>query len=250
MKNLDKLLIVKERLNFILEISKIKEHFRGIDKAIKYGPTVYDWSHPYENFSALRFYLILTCFDILGQTDEWSDYDTWLVSNAKKNERENIFNKHREKDLNKLLISINKDYKEIYGVKKSFVNFIRKIISDKNRGLLYASISGIKLLTESSGGRIDLTDKQKEDFLFKIRNSFTHKGISIGDKAGGIFDLEKPLPHNDKNIPKWFYQEIHRCKLNGDHVAISVRKWPLLLIEIVEGTVKELEEKHKNLRCV
>ncbi|WNH10852.1 hypothetical protein [Thalassobellus suaedae] len=230
----EKIKLVEERLKFINQLTDLKENFRGNDKAIS-GKEPRNWQHPYEHFSALRFYLLITCFDILGQSNDWQDYGSWLQSKNKANERNKVISKHQKRESNDFLISVNKDYNEIYGVKKSFLKFIREVITDKNRTKLFDSIKGTKKLTDdiynddgtvtvSTARRIELTQNQKEDFLFKIRNSFTHKGVSIGDKAGGIFDNEKPLKFGIEE-PVWMFHSIHYQKIKGDTIIFSIRRW-------------------------
>ena len=197
----EKLILVKSRLNFIQELSEIKEHFRGTKKIIHV--TEQEYSHSYIQFSALRIYLTLTCFDILGQPDDWRDFNSWLKSNRHSKERIEIFTKHDKKDLLDSIISIHEEYLSIYGVKRSFFKFMREIISNQDREKLFNSIKGQKSITKTKynpdgtttlgiGIQIELTDNQKEKFLFDIRNSFTHNGISIGDATGGIFKTEEP----------------------------------------------------------
>src|SRR5690606_15949133 len=202
--------------------------------------------------SALRIYLALTCFDILGQSDDWKDYGNWLSSKKKADERNNIIDKHHKKELNDILISVNKEYNKIYGVRRSFLKFIYEVISDDDRAKLFDSIKGAKTFTfdiikedgsikvGTNAKRIELTQKQKEDFLFNIRNSFTHKGVSIGDIAGGIFETEKPTKFPGTENPVWTYNAIHYQKIKGDTIMFSVRKWPFVLIEIIENTISKL----------
>src|SRR5690606_8549472 len=99
----DKIGLIKERLEFIKQLTDVKEHFRGRDKVIR-GNGPRDSDHPYRHFSALRIYLALTCFDILGQSDDWKDYGNWLSSKKKADERNNIIDKHHKKELNDILI--------------------------------------------------------------------------------------------------------------------------------------------------
>ena len=242
----EQLEIVRERLNFINELSEVRKHFRGPGKTKNLG--IRTVTHSYEHFSALRIYLCLTCFDILGQPDNWTNFNSWLESKSRTDERNEILKKHSKKNHQDFLISVHKDYNNIYGVRKSFFQFIKKSLSAENKVKLFRSIAGQKQLkgsvinsngsmTPGTGINIELTQKQKEYFLFNIRNSFTHKGISMGNSFGGFFDEDQPLDIGDEK-PVWLFQTIHRQKINGNLILFSVCRWPLVLIEIIKDTIK------------
>jgi len=44
----------------------------------------------FHHYTPLVVYLLLTCFDRLGQPSDWMDFGSWLQSNKKKEEREQV----------------------------------------------------------------------------------------------------------------------------------------------------------------
>ena len=85
-------------------------------------------------------YLRLTCFDQLGQPMERRTFSDWLISKKKRAEREK-FIKEIETD-NKLEFTekLYSKYQEIYGVKKSFFNFVNNTISTHTKDKLLMHI--------------------------------------------------------------------------------------------------------------
>jgi len=244
----DKLILVKSRINFIKELSEVREHFRGIEKAIHLNDR--EWTHSYLQFSALRIYLALTCFDILGQPDDWRDFSSWLKSKSHLSERSKILAKYNKENLQNAIVSIYDDYQNVYGVKRSFFKFIREIISQNDREKLFNSIKGQKRITEpkynpdgtttlGTGIQFILNEDQKERFLFDIRNSFTHKGFSIGDAASGIFKNEEPILLPDREEPIWLFHGIHSQQIGKDYITFQVQRWPFVLLEIIENTIEK-----------
>ncbi|MDO6759610.1 hypothetical protein Q4566_05300 [Tamlana sp. 2_MG-2023] len=237
--------LVESRILLIKQLIEAKEHFRGRDK-IKNLPDRY-WTHSYKDYAALRVYLALTCFDILGQPNDWMDFNSWLRSKKRKKEREEIIDKSLTYNYSEFILSVNNEYNKIYGVKSSFYKFIQEVLSQENKQKLFDSIkTSIQLTprivkptgtTLATGREIKLPIERKEKFLFNIRNSFTHKGVSIADPAGGIFDNEKPSLWPPDWKPKWGFSGIHKETINGDLITFSVRRWPFILIEIIEDTI-------------
>ena len=251
-QNPEQIELVKNRLFLIQQLTEAKEHFRGKDK-IKKLENRY-WTHSYKDFSALRIYLALTCFDILGQPNDWIDYKSWLISKKTKEERDVILNQVPKTE--NYLIEVYNQYNRIYGVKSSFYKFIRDIISQKDRQKLFESIRTSKQITPqilnkksttvATGRRIEVKTETKEKFLFEIRNSFTHKGISIGNAGGGIFEDDKPFFIPGDDYPTWGFTGIHKKKMNGDLITFSVQRWPFVLTEIIENSLEKIEKKNES----
>lgn len=247
MQDQDKLELVKDRLHLLSLLIDSKSQFSGAGKMRK-DNNIYQ-SHPYKDYTALRYYLVLTCFDILGQPNDWKDFQSWLISKKSKKERDSIIEKNGNKDKIDLIKLVHSEYSEIYGVKNSFYKFIREIISKENQQKLFDSIAtSIEIspdiitkdgVRSSMGKSIILEKTHKEKFLFEIRNSFTHKGISIGINMTGLHDFDKPIPYPPDWNPKWLFNPILKKKINGDTIWFKVRRWPFVLIEIVEDTINQ-----------
>ena len=240
--NPERIQIVKERIALVNKLTSVRESFRG-NQLIEGGGKDNSWTHPYKHYAALRNYLLLTCFDILGQTEDYIDFFSWLQSKKLKEERENIIKKCEGTDIVLNMINVHKEYNSIYGISKSFHRFIYQILSDENRNKLFDSIDiKRRSVSDSKPIEINVSEKMKSDFLFLIRNSFTHKGKALASPTGGVyypFDGEEK-PFFDPVLKKemwgyfWNYSEVKE-KYRTDYFA---RKWPSLLVEIIEDTIK------------
>ena len=125
---------VRSRLEFINQLNSVNEAFRGTH-LIKHTENN-GWTHPYVHFSGLRFYLILTCFDILGSNKDFLPFPDWLSSNSPsvKDQRDALFSNLSVKELTPNNVAkLYNEYNKIYGIKKGFIRFITDIISEKDR---------------------------------------------------------------------------------------------------------------------
>ncbi|MDQ2179104.1 hypothetical protein [Marinifilum sp. D714] len=231
---------VRARLEFVNKLTTVKEAFRGTELVRKSENG--DFIHPYIHFDGLRFYLILTCFDILGSTTEYLPFSNWLTSSSTKNEREEIFGQINNSELTPESVNnLYLHYNKIYGVTKGFKRFITEILSDENRKLL---LDNIMIRKFDSVSKIQLeyapSDSKKINFLYQIRNSFTHTGEPYATPASGIFDIIEDGIIMD-GVRKWGYYCIHIEKNNKFYYEYYVRKWPLVLIEILNNTIETIK---------
>jgi hypothetical protein len=226
---------VEERIEFIKTLYSLRDEFKGPDKIQITGNN--SWTHPYKHFDGLLYYLLLTCFDILGQNGTFIDFSSWLESKEKLEEREKIFKQYPATQDNRYLSAIYKEYNNIYGVKRAFFNFIEKIMSPENRLKLHDSIKIVKYdKFEIKIEDFRPTAKQKNEFLFQIRNSFTHKGVSTGSEMPGIFPDYGVIGNKNTSKDRGYYA-IRREK-KADYILIyGVKNWPQLLWGIVESTL-------------
>lgn len=212
-------------------------------------------TNPYVHYSGLKNYLLLTCFDILGQNLEWKDFNSWLNSKSKKSEREKIFEKHKYLEFSERIKKVNEEYLLIYGVRRSFDNFVLNHLSEENRKKLYNSIKAQKKVRDSEyipgkgirvGGseKIEISDSEKLKLLFKVRNSFTHKGVPIGSLSEISFEkASKILAVHNINFTHSFV--IYRELVKKEHLSYIFFGWPNLLIEILEDYLKSFPETKK-----
>lgn len=247
----DRRKLVLERIQLVNQLTNVKNHFKGRHLTEKTGKNTV--THPYKHYFALRNYLLLTCFDILGQPSDWLDFKSWLISKRKSDERKVVLENIQTVNKVDITKSIYEEYLKIYGVKNSFYRFIREIISAKNRSNLFKSISANRITSEAEefedgthttrgAENYKISDQQKEKFLFNFRNSFTHKGVSFGHAGAGIvsepFDLEGPQLYDKNEGPFYLALSVHEEKINGEIIVYKVSKWPELLIEIIESEIK------------
>lgn len=138
---------------------------------------------------------------------------------------------------------IFREYNEIYGVSKGFKRFINEIIAEDDRKNL---INNIKVRKIGKNPNKELkykasSEDKKINFLFKIRNMFTHTGASYASPGGGIFEDDgKSMIIDGKEM--WGYQPIYYIHKSDFYYEYSVRRWPQLLIEIVHNTIRNNEE--------
>lgn len=172
---------------------------------------------PFDQFSeagggmqtALRIYLISTTFDMLGQTNEFLTFKSWLNVNKKKGkykheavQRTNKLNElltrgiKSEDDLLNAIQEMHTDYLQNHGMGNAFQIFFSKILTqdDRNEILKFIWISNNKNAPNLSMNYI--SDKPEEwekigenDKIKKIaktienlcRNEYTHNGVQIYD---------------------------------------------------------------------
>ena len=235
----DKIDIVKDRISFVKALTKTKSNFQG-NELTRRNERTQEPTHPYKHFSALRFYLLLTCFDILGHSDEFIDFASWLDSKDEKHlkEKNEIFQNCKNENALLYVSSVNKQYNQIYGASKSFNRFINDILSSENQNKLYESI---RITKQSKKTPPNLKDadyvpniNKKRNFLYLIRNSFTHKGILISSFGGGIFP---EVDDFNEDCNSYFHQIYSEDKKDFIYIY-CVSNWPKVLIEIIEDTIK------------
>lgn len=142
-------------------------------------------------YPGLRTYLLLTCFDQLGQDDKgWRFFPNWLDSKKHRNERNEILSDSKlEIDIvddngnanPKYIKAVYKKYHEIYGVKNSFMNFLRYLLPEAQRTKLLDKIL-IEFYSVTEG-KFDFerygTEEEKEKWLYQTRNNYTHNLLTV-----------------------------------------------------------------------
>lgn len=160
---------VKDRLFLYDKISDLKEFFRG-DEYTEH-PSEGTFDHKFRHYQALRFYLLLTCFDILGQESEFIDFNEFLNSNKFKTERIKLLREFStETEISKIKI-MYEYYLKIYGFKKRYLYFIDNILDETQRNRLYSTIKIQKVYNAFKAGvRAEdiVTVKKKNDFLLSF----------------------------------------------------------------------------------
>ncbi|WP_311223263.1 MULTISPECIES: hypothetical protein [unclassified Acidovorax] len=239
--------LVRDRLEHIELIFELRHSYCNLDLVKPVGDN--GWTHPWRYFEGLIHYLLLTCFDLLGQPSEWVSFSEWLNSDKKKAERCLV---ESCMPVNSPPLEItkhfNSEYQKMYGVRTSFNNFVLEIISDTERAELYTNIEIVRGRMDGEPntcypalGLID-NDNKKLEFLFSLRNKFTHTATVMGSPAAGVF------PH----IYDWFvidgvamkgYSEIYREEKNGEWLIYQVRDWPFSLIRLIKTALSRNESQ-------
>lgn len=105
---------------------------------------------------------------------------------------------------------------------------MNKITNAFNRGVKSKDISTIK---------------KKNEFLFKMRNEFTHEGKSWASGSHGIFDKFSPIW--DEGKIKWTFDQQYLEKVKTYHVQYLTLRWPNELREILQSTIERLKSESK-----
>jgi hypothetical protein len=233
--NQNKIASIKARIELVNNLTKLRDNFKGPHLIEPFGE--HGWTHPYRHFSALRYYLLLTCFDILGSNNEFIPFSSWLNSDDKKIEREDILQTATDKELLGNINKVHSAYNKLYGTTQGFKRFINIILSPENKEKLLKSINVRKIVkTPIKVLEYTATESQKIDFLFNIRNSFTHAGESYAGPGGGLFkDPDEGEIIEGKRM--WGHDIIYYDHRDEHYYEYSVRKWPSTLIEIIEDTI-------------
>jgi hypothetical protein len=178
------------------------------------------WTHGYIDHDAIVTYLLLTCFDLLGQPAKWMTFDNWLRASDTAVARNAVTAALPTKDdpitAAELLF---REYQSTYGVRNSFFRFINAEITESARRGLLDSIT----IHTSSG--IALQDDQlSRRFLYDFRNRFTHSGITGGSGTRAL--ASQPLILKGGTL-LWGSEQIWS---DGDR-SYWVRRWPFVLFD-------------------
>lgn len=195
---------VLERLDVC---SRMKHH--EVDKAL------------FCHHEPLVSYLYLTCFDRLGQPASWVDFGTWLESDQHSAERQaapdTVPQTGRAIAEARTLYA---HYVSLYGVRSSFYRFLQEVLPPEVHRELLDTIEIVKLRNPPDLKELTVGDKEKEKYLFRRRNDYTHKA-DYKPPAG------EPLGRGYSN----HLQEFHE-----DHwTDISTRNWPAILDKAVRA---------------
>jgi hypothetical protein len=239
--------LVRDRLEHVELIFGLRHHFHGEEHVKMIGDS--GWTHSWLYFDALMNYLLLTCFDLLGQPSGWVSFPEWLTSSKKAEERSKAAaSVPPGADPIQIAQHVHTEYQALYGVKTSFNHFVLNLLTAEERAELFSSIGIIR-------GRMDgdpntaypalgeiSDEKKKLDFLFSLRNKFTHSAITMGSPAAGLFrDIYEA--HMIDGVPKKGYIEIHRESKNGEWLIYQVRDWPFVLQRSIAAVLARRESQ-------
>jgi hypothetical protein len=228
----DRRRLIEERLEFVDLITGLHQHFQG-RSGVRYTPDG-GWTHQWLYFDSLRNYLLLTCFDLLGQPADYKDFGAWLRASSTEGERKMaIQSLNSDAEFLENVAQIFDWYLEMYGNRKSIDRFIDEILPVDLRGELFASIWIREIdVAENRQLRVIEDISLKRRFLYEIRNAYTHSATNTGSAAGGLFD-DSGTPIAIHGELKYGYQPIRWEDKKGIRLQYSVRRWPQLLKEIV-----------------
>ncbi|MDO8454662.1 MAG: hypothetical protein Q7S59_08845 [Sulfurimonas sp.] len=216
------------------------------------------WFHPRHEREALVAYLLLTCFDRLGQHGRYISFTDWL------NSKKGIYISERTNALSSLPSDVGsiefasglfEQYQDLYGVKNSFYQGIIGLPEDvKERFLKSVNLTfnpeygmyGSNVSTPS----VPLNDEKKEldlklKYLYSKRNRFTHKldqyhrssspmmskfKFQNGSSWSAIIGDSKLINYGD------LHQE-HEKLTSGGAYVYSISDWPFILFETLYAAI-------------
>lgn len=145
-------------------------------------------THPRHALEGLCIYLLLTCFDLLGQKNEYIQFQDWLVSTNRKHldERDKIIAKtSKNTPPTNFAKALFDGHGKIYGVRRSFMNGIDSLPCDARQALFDSvEILVIRELpddpnTSPAGHPFEEGEVKREklisDFIYQKRNAYTHR---------------------------------------------------------------------------
>ena len=241
--------LVNERLNLVQMIMQHRETLMGFDlaKELPNGR----WTHPWFQFDCLCNYLLLTCFDLLGQPSDYLDFHSWLSSSKSKPERLGIVEEIKAEDFVGKVMELHKGYLLLYGTKNSFMRFINEILSAQQKEILLNSIrityglplSERKENTSHPSLGSEESPAKKSAFLFSARNLYTHKAQNIGGFGDAIFPkelLEETVKHRAQYQYE-LYRPIYSEETAKYCISYSACNWPDVLINCINSVLGQYQ---------
>lgn len=233
---------VEDRLEFVEIIGGLNVQF--LDRAlVTYQSEISGWDHPWRHFDGLRNYLLLTCFDILGQRSSFVEFSNWLKDGRYRAEREEAAAAvPTSAGAIDAACKIHGAWLDRYGPRRSFMRFIDEVLSPTMRESLLHSIT----ITKLKGATVlkeESTARQKMEALYGLRNGYTHEGMTPGSPAGGVFpDWGRGVEYEGKIRFGW-ETIVTTAEKNGVRFHYAVRKWPTVLIETVRAGLLLVEQQ-------
>jgi hypothetical protein len=256
---------IRARLRLAKEILEESDRLPGVSGYCEI-PSGTEKYHPRHEREALVIYLLLTCFDKLGQNSRFISLDDWLCSNKQKHVAE------RDSCITSLPIqatpleaarALSSEYRKLYGVRNAFYAGISSL-SEKDKHRLLKSIQvsispdygryGPNVSNESYP--LEETDPRKEAmrlrYLYQKRNRFTHR-LEQNDRGSAPFASLLPGLYRDgakENAAVWMIKicegnPVYMCGLQevkydqGEkvHYVFTAYDWPFLLFEVLHSAI-------------
>jgi hypothetical protein len=131
---------------------------------------------------SLVTYLLLTCFDRLGQPAHYMTFEQFLDSKKKKSAREAVVNALPDAHPVEVARALNRAYIDEYGVKNSFFRFFDKVLPEASKHNLLDALRIIDRplfplnVSDVTEDKLpDASDDEKLKYLFALRNAYTHR---------------------------------------------------------------------------
>lgn len=215
------------------------------------------WKHPRHTRESLAIYLLLTCFDKLGQPDEFILFENWLKSTKKIHQTEvkaALESLPPEIDIIASTIKLSEHHQAIYGVKKSFHKGIDSIPEPFKTSLL----SSISICTKPDFGKtppnvstpgVEITDhnevnKLRYKYLYRKRNDFTHNleqhhrsSVPMMAGAQNTGDAAWVAQIRDSKLHYLGLHQEYEPKASVGAYCYSISNWPFILFEAIYAAI-------------
>jgi hypothetical protein len=190
----------------------------------------------WDQHDSLINYLLLTCFDVLGQSVDFVQFGEWLTSRELEAERQEVLGQMKpELPPVAAARALHDGYNKRYGTTNGFMRFINEVISEEARNELLGSvhIGSIKPISPAKAAKL------KKEFLYQQRNGFTHKAHA-NITVARMVDTNRMMiidATSDEPIVK------HAARMVEGRVdkagAYFVTDWPYVLYRTVARAVNE-----------
>lgn len=186
----------------------------------------------------LVIYLLLTCFDRLGQPAPYLTFENWLTSKKSK---------HRQQRDDALAGSasepvaqaraLSRAHTAEYGVRNSFFRFMDEVLPRPQYDALISSIWSIRTswIDDDAGS---MNEQEVRKYLYQLRNSYTHQAES---QPGLTTAFPEGMPETPEEMSFYFYEQL---STRQGVETISFRGWPKVLEDCVLHGLAERVRRH------
>ena len=217
--------VERSRLNLITTVTERLELARVLESDEVALPLGQQWE-------PLTTYLMLTCFDRLGQPAMWRDFSSWLSSKSCQIERQCPAAIQSGDDATSAALNLHRLYCDLYGTRSAFFRFLREILPEAARGRLYQSVDVFRfdLASDSAATGDDIEDKER--WLYRLRNDYTHNARFIRGIPKDLFQRLGTPPD------MWLVGRDPRVD-GSRRTDIALRSWPYALVEAVRDGFRQ-----------
>ncbi|MDK9706771.1 MAG: hypothetical protein OEL83_06935 [Desulforhopalus sp.] len=215
------------------------------------------WLHPRHEREALVAYLLLTCFDRLGQVRRFMTHSDWLKSKKTQHIAE------RSKALDCLptnatpveaACALADEYQSLYGVRNAFCNGIDSL-PEEGRKRLFSSIRlvfrpefmehGSNVSTRACPLEdVKLERELQVKHLYKKRNQFTHR-LDQFQMSSTPMVSDSKIPNGsswvveitDEKLFYWGVHQEHEPVETGGAYVYTIIGWPFVLFEVLYDAI-------------
>lgn len=198
-------------------VSTVVERIDLVDR-LSEAELIQNLQHHHE---ALVAYLLLTCFDRLGQPADWLSFRDWLLAaGAAEHRRSAVAELGAEEDPLRIAERLHDSYIRRYGTGTAFHRFLNRVLDGSEREELLACIRIDRIATPPRMTRLDAGDDLKVKWLYGLRNEYTHQarfvpGVEIPDNAPFDRSMWTGLRRQEVTATEW--------------ITVSLRAWPEIL---------------------